>query len=85
MTTNTNETAGTKALAWINNMIAAGKTVHICTMTRVTAISPKTVRSWEKAGNTLFKLANGDLYIASGRNFNKLTMGETALVGFRAA
>ncbi|MBM4210314.1 MAG: hypothetical protein FJ187_07140 [Gammaproteobacteria bacterium] len=85
MKTNTNETAGEKAMVWINNALAHGKTVYVCTMIRATAISPNTHRAWAKSGNTLFKLVDGDLYIASGRHFNKLTSGNVALVGFRAS
>lgn len=79
-----NETAGTKALKWINEMIQSGKTVYISTMTNVTSVSAKTVKAFEKSGHPLFKIVDGNLFIASGKRFNKLTLGDVALVGFKA-
>ena len=77
------ETAGTKALAWIKEMIRSGKTIYICTMTMAIVISPETVHRWNMLGKPLLKLKDGDLYIASGKSFNKLTSGGIALVGFK--
>lgn len=66
-------------------MLAAGKTVYVCTMTRAIAISPKTAKAWARKGLTLFKVVHGDLYMANGKHFVKLTSGEMNLVGFKAA
>jgi hypothetical protein len=74
-----------KALNWINEMLAAGKTVYVCTMTRATVITPATARRWASKGHTLFKIVDGNLYMANGKKFVKLTSGDLNLVGFRAA
>lgn len=68
-----NETYPEKALAWIMLQIESGKTVHISTMTKVIAISPKTVKAWKKAGNQLFKIDASGLRIASGKRFDLIT------------
>ncbi len=80
----TNGSAGAGALNFINATLASGRTVHISTMTRVTAVSPKTAARWAKNGHELFKVSNGDLFIASGRSFLRLTSGATVLVGISA-
>lgn len=59
----------TKALEWINERIAEKKTVYISTATKVMPVSPKTIKTWEKSGNTLFKVTENGLVMASGKNF----------------
>ena len=78
-------TAGNKALTFINEALAAKKTVYISTMTNVVSVTARNVATWAKANRPLFKLVNGDLYIGAGKSYNKLTSGDMALVGIRAA
>lgn len=79
MSNTTTATYPEKALAWIMQQIEAGKTVHITTMTKVTAISPKTVKAWNKAGNQLFKIDSSGLRIAAGKRFDLITSNTSAL------
>ena len=68
---NTNEATQTyaeKALDWINARLAEGKTIHVATMTNVTAISPRTAK-----GLTLFKLSPDGLRMAAGKRFDLIT------------
>jgi len=78
-------TAGHKALSFITAALEAKKTVYISTMTKVISVTSRNVATWAKANRPLFKLVDGDLYIGSGKSYNKLTMGDTTLVGIRAA
>lgn len=59
-----------KKMAWIGNMLAAGRTVYVSTMTRVTKITPATARKWEANGHTLFKVSGNSLYMARGSKFD---------------
>lgn len=73
---NTNEATQTyaeKALDWINARLAEGKTIHVATMTNVTAISPRTAKSWAAKGLTLFKLSPDGLRMAAGKRFDLIT------------
>lgn len=64
------QTNGAAALEWITARIAEGRTVYLSTMTRSTAISPKTFAKWEAMGRPVVKLsASGDLLIASGKHY----------------
>lgn len=70
------------ALNFINNAIASGRTVYISSMTKVTAISPATFARWEKSGQSLFKIAaDGNLMMASGKVYGRITSGGMMLVG----
>jgi len=83
--TNDTKTTGEKALAFINEAISKKLTVYVSTMTHITKVSPATVKTWEKAGNTLFKLADdGGLLMASGKNFVRLSTPTMMLVGLTA-
>ena len=53
----------------ILEVIESGKTVFITTATRSTKITPKTLKTWQKAGNTLLKAAGNSMYMASGNKF----------------
>lgn len=80
-----NSTAET-ALNFIKNAIASGRTVYISTMTRCTAISPATFARWEKSGHSLFKVAaDGNLLMASGKSYGRITSGGMMLVGLSAS
>jgi hypothetical protein len=79
------QTTGEKALAFIDEAISKKLTVYIHTQTRITKISPSTVKSWTKKGDTLFKLADdGGLLMASGKNFVRLSTPSSMLVGLTA-
>ena len=74
------------ALNFIKNAIASGRTVYISTMTRVTAISPATFARWEKSGHSLFKVAaDGNLMMASGKSYGRITSNGMMLVGLTAS
>jgi hypothetical protein len=74
------------ALNFIKNAIASGRTVYISSMTKVTAISPATFARWEKSGHSLFKIAaDGNLMMASGKVYGRITSGEMMLVGLSAS
>ena len=74
------------ALNFIKNAIASGRTVYISTMTKVTAISPATFARWEKSGHSLFKVAaDGNLMMASGKSYGRITSNGMMLVGLTAS
>ena len=74
------------ALSFINNAIASGRTVYVSTMTKVTAISPATFARWEKSGRPLFKVAaDGNLMMASGKSYGRITSNGMMLVGLTAS
>lgn len=74
------------ALNFIKNAIASGRTVYISSMTKVTAISPATFARWDKSGHSLFKVAaDGNLMMASGKAYGRITSGEMMLVGLSAS
>ncbi len=50
--------------------LAAGKTVTVSTSMRVTVITPKTAKKWDKNGHILFKIIGSSLYMARGNNFD---------------
>ena len=84
-TENMNATAE-NALDFIMNAIAGGRTVYITTMTKVTAISPAAFARWEKSGRPLFKVAgDGNLMMASGKSYGRITSGGMMLVGLTAS
>ena len=73
------------ALNFIENAIASGRTVYISTMTKVTAISPATFARWKKSGRLLFKADdNGNLMMASGKSYGRITSNGMMLVGLTA-
>ena len=74
------------ALNFIENAIASGRTVYISTMTKATAISPATFARWEKSGHSLFKVAaDGNLMMASGKSYGRITSNGMMLVGLTAS
>jgi hypothetical protein len=78
-------TTAEKALNFITNAITSGRTVYVSTMTRVVAISPATFARWEKSGNKLFKFSDeGELMMAAGNSFNRITGKGIMLVGLSA-
>jgi len=83
--TDTAETTGAKALAFINEAISKKLTVYVSSMSHATKVSPATIKSWAKSGHTLFKLADdGGLLMASGKNFVRLSTPTMMLVGLTA-
>lgn len=78
-------TAGHKAFSFITEALEAKKTVYISTMTNVVTVTARNVAAWAKVNRPLFKLVNGDLYIGSGKSYNKLTSGDMSIVCIRAA
>ena len=85
MTAEATKTTGETALEFINYALSTKRTVYIHTCSRITKVSPATVKTWAKAGNTLFKLADdGGLLMASGKNFVRLSTPTMMLVGITA-
>lgn len=77
--------AAKNAIEFINAAIAARRTVYVSTMTKVVAISPATFARWEKSGHPLFKVAaDGNLMLASGKTYGRITSGKMMLVGLSA-
>ena len=75
-----------RALDFISTAIKSGRTVYVSTMTRCTAVSPATFARWEKAGTPLFKVAaDGNLMMASGKTYGRITSGDMLLVGLKAS
>jgi nicotinamide mononucleotide adenylyltransferase len=64
-----NPTAASERLDYINNALNAGKSVIFSTYLRHIKVTHKTVASWKKSGNTLFKVSGDRLLMASGKNF----------------
>ena len=72
--TNPNQTTTAhEKLTWIEDRLAEGKTVYICTYTRATKITPKTAARWAAAGNILIKVdASGSLVMARGHHYDDI-------------
>jgi len=79
------ETLGAKGLKFIESNLDDGRTVYVQTMTKTTVIDKKTADDWAAAGHILFKLVNGDLYMARGNTFDALTSGVIAHVKLTAS
>ena len=56
-------------LDWINEEIANGRTVTVCTYTRTTVVTPKTFAAWARDHGGLFKVAGASLYMRSGKGW----------------
>lgn len=79
-------TIGAEIKTKIESALAQGGTVYVSTMTHATKVNAKAAAKFKAAGHDLFKLdASGDLLMASGKNYNKLTIGDKSLVGFTFA
>jgi hypothetical protein len=73
------------ALNYINESIKSGLTIYVATMTRCTAISPRTFAKWEKSGHKLFKILNdGSLAMASGKTYGRIATADMMLATIRA-
>ena len=58
-------------LAWINERLADGMTVYVCTTYKRTKITPKLARGFADAGHELFKIdGTGSLLIARGKHYD---------------
>jgi len=78
-------TKAQQMLEFIEQQIAKGRTIHISTHLHTTAITPKTHNKFKSAGHTLLKIdAEGNLRMASGKNFNIICFPEIALVQVKA-
>lgn len=54
-------------LAEILRRIEAGQTLYVCTYTRATRVTKRTLVSWRKSGLELFRADARSLYMARGR------------------
>lgn len=57
-------------LAWIQDALAAGKTVRVATAMRVTNVTPKTAQQFEKSGRPIFRASDKSLYMSVGRRYD---------------
>ena len=53
----------------INELVNSGCTVMICTHLKAVQVDREAVRRFDEAGMPLFKVANGSLYMASGKKY----------------
>jgi hypothetical protein len=68
-------------LDFIKRSIASGQTVYVQTAMRTTKVTPSVYAKWEATGKPLFKLGkDGDLLMASGSSYVRLTSGDQLLV-----
>ena len=78
-------TKGTAALQFINEAFGKGLTIYLSTALRTIKVTPKTAANWELTGRPVFRLnASGDLLIASGANYLRVTSGEVVLLKITA-
>ena len=78
-------TKAQQMLEFIEQQIENGCTIHISTPLRTTAITPKTHKKFKSAGHTLLKIdTEGNLRLASGKNFNIICYPEISLVQVKA-
>lgn len=84
MNETTTKPAGDAALAWIQAALASGRTVNVATVYRVVRVTPTTARAWADRGDALFRVTAGDLEMASGAGWVRLTMGPMRLVRISA-
>jgi hypothetical protein len=56
--------------------ITSGKTLRVCTCTRITEITPRTLARWIKSGHTILKngKTSGRLLMASGNKFVDISL-----------
>lgn len=73
------------ALEFINKHIADGKTILIRTYTRITKITPKTVKNFEEANHPLFKMNSAnELLMAEGKRYVCIATPDMMMVGVSA-
>lgn len=78
-------TKAQQMLQFIEDQISNGRTIHISTPLRTTAITPKIHKRFKSAGHALLKIdAQGNLRIASGNKFNIICYPEIVLVHVKA-
>lgn len=77
---------GQQLLTFIQHAIASGRTVYLTNAMKSIPVSAKTMASWAKGGHTLFRLApNGDLLMASGNSWVRLTSGDLVMMKVTAS
>lgn len=57
-------------LAWINESLAAGKTVFVVNHMRAWQITPKLAAKFEKIGRPVFKATEKSLYMSNGNRYD---------------
>lgn len=72
----------------ILNRIRAGETLYLCTMTRATKITPKTLASFEASGIELIRARRNEIKFREGKSYVTAAIlgaetGWINLVGFR--
>jgi len=53
----------------INEMLAMGWDVYVCTAYKATRITPKAAAKWKATGRDVMCVMNNKLMIASGKNY----------------
>jgi hypothetical protein len=78
-------TSSQKAFDFINDAISKGLTVYVSTRLKSVVVSPSTYAKWEKAGVSLFKMdKEGNLRMASGKNYNVIATASICMVNISA-
>jgi len=69
---------------FINAQLNEGRTIHLVTALKTISVSPRTAASFKKKGLALFKIdAEGNLRIASGKNYNIIATPSNCLVNIK--
>lgn len=76
-----NDTTREARMEAIAATIAAGGTVYVMTALRAIKVTAKTAAKWEATGRPIFKLANGSLFVASGRRYDCIDFAHLQLEG----
>lgn len=64
-------TKAQQAYDYINDQLAAGRTINIRTAIKWLQVTPKIAKQWQSAGRQLFKIGNdGCLYMARGKAYD---------------
>lgn len=64
------DNAAQAKMDWITQSLNGGKTVYVCTYTRATKITKKTVDAWNNAGRPLFRVSGNSLYMGAGKRYD---------------
>jgi hypothetical protein len=79
-------TKAQEMLEFIETHLSNGLTIYICTARNAIKVSPKTVAKFNDGGHKLFKFdSEGNLRIASGKNFNIICHKNMSLVTVKAS
>lgn len=55
---------------FINDNLAAGRTIYVSTYTRSVKVTAKTAKAWADKGHNLFKLSGNSAFMARGKSWD---------------